>query len=356
MISLFSLAQPGLFLLEPEQAHEATLRALEAGVHPRARTADPVLRQSLWGLSFPNPIGMAAGFDKDARVCDALLAVGFGFVEVGTVTPRPQPGNPRPRVFRLMRERALINRLGFNSGGHAPAIARLSTRAPAGVVGVNIGPNKDAADPIEDIVAGVRAFANLASYLTINISSPNTPGLRGLQAPERLDVLLQSALAERDAHKPGLPVLVKLAPDMDDAALDEAIALLMERRVSGAVLTNTTVDRAGVPPSAHRGESGGLSGEPLFRRSTRFLARAYRASGGRLPLIGVGGVHDGETALQKILAGASLIQLYTGLIYAGPGLVPAANAAIAAYLSERGFSRISDAVGARSDEWADAKV
>ncbi len=348
---LFSLVQPSLFLLAPEQAHELTLQALERGIYPRSDTSDPSLRQTLWGLDFPNPIGMAAGFDKDARVPDALLSLGFGFTEVGTVTPEPQPGNPRPRVFRLVRQGALINRLGFNSGGHAAARERLMRRARQGIVGVNIGANKDSADPAEDYVSGVRAFAASASYLTVNISSPNTPGLRGLQAPEKLDGLLARVMSERDAAKAGLPVLVKLAPDIDDGALPEILALLMARGVDGIILTNTTIERDGVAYAAHRGESGGLSGRPLFARSTRMLAKAHILTGGKIPLVGVGGIGSGEAALQKILAGASLIQLYTGLIYEGPALLNRIRRTVAGYLLREKLT-LAQAVGRDAGRWA----
>jgi dihydroorotate dehydrogenase len=352
MISrLFSLAQPALFLLEPEAAHEAALRALEVGVYPRAGLDDPRLRQTLWGLDFPNPFGMAAGFDKDARVIDPLLGMGFGFAEAGTVTPRPQPGNPRPRVFRLVEHGALINRLGFNGGGHAAALSRLRALPRRGVVGVNIGANKDAADPLEDYAAGARAFAHVASYLAVNISSPNTPGLRGLQSPEKLDALLARVMAERDAANPGLPILVKLSPDIDDSALGEIIDRLLAHRVSGVILTNTTVARDGVPASAHRGEAGGLSGRPLFARSTRMLAKVYLLTKGAVPLIGVGGVDSGEAALAKIMAGASLVQLYTGMVYGGAGLLLRMKHHILNELDRNGGA-LGDLVGRESERFA----
>ncbi|MBC8050781.1 MAG: quinone-dependent dihydroorotate dehydrogenase [Chitinophagales bacterium] len=352
---LFSLAQPGLFLLDPERAHELTLQALERGVFPRGKASDAALRQTFWGLDFPNPIGMAAGFDKDARVPDALLAIGFGFTEIGTVTPRPQPGNPRPRVFRLVREGALINRLGFNGGGHAAARERLVRRARRGVVGVNIGANKDAPDPVENYAAGVRAFADCASYLTVNISSPNTPGLRGLQAPEKLDSLLERVLRERDFAKPGLPVLVKLAPDLDEHALPDILDLVMARSIDGLILTNTTIERNGIPYAAHRGETGGLSGRPLFARSTRFLAKVYLLTDGKIPLIGVGGVDSGEAALQKILAGASLIQLYTGLIYQGPALLGQIRRTLGVYLQSEDLT-LKQAIGCEAGRWAETRL
>ena len=273
---LIDIAQSGLLFLDPERAHEMTLRALEAGLFPRAGGDDPKLRQTLWGLDFPNPIGMAAGFDKDARVPGALLAMGFGFAEIGTVTPLPQPGNPRPRVFRLIRERGAINRLGFNSGGHQAAKARLARR-PAGVIGVNIGANKDSVDPVEDFAAGLRAFSGLADYFTVNISSPNTPGLRDLQAPDRLTRLLVRLMAEREdlaGSAPCPPSLVKLSPDIHDDDFPATIACLVDHAVDGIILTNTTVSRQEIAHAAHSAETGGLSGRPLFRRATRTLAKA----------------------------------------------------------------------------------
>lgn len=349
---LWSATQAGLFLLDPEMAHEASLRALEAGIHPRpCKPDDPRLSQTLFGLTFPNPIGVAAGYDKDARVYNALSGIGFGFAEAGTITPKPQAGNPRPRVYRLTRERAIINRMGFNNAGHAAAKARLETRPPKGILGINIGANRDSSDPIADYAAGVRAFGGLASYLAVNISSPNTPGLRDLQAPERLDALLRAVMEARAALPHPAPVLVKLAPDLHDEDIEPVMACLLAHKVDGAILTNTTLSRDGIPPSSHRGEGGGLSGEPLFARSTRFLAKCYLATAGRLPLIGVGGIGSPKAALAKIRAGASLIQLYTGLVYEGPGLLSGIKAALIAEL-ERSSSSLTGLVGTEARRWA----
>ena len=294
---------------------------------------------------------MAAGYDKNARVYNALFAMGFGFAEAGTVTPRPQPGNPRPRVFRLMRERAVINRLGFNNAGHAAALTRLAARPPKGVLGVNIGANRDSEEPIADYVAGVRAFGELASYLAINISSPNTPGLRDLQAPERLNALLTAVMEARAALPRPVPVLVKLAPDLADEDIAPAMACLLAHKVDGAILTNTTLSREGVPPASHRGEGGGLSGRPLFLRSTRFLAKCYLATGGKLPLIGVGGINSAPAALAKIRAGASLLQLYTGLLYEGPGLIAGIKAALVAGTAQTS-APLAALVGTDAKSWA----
>ena len=356
---LVDIAQSGLLFLDPERAHEMTLRALEAGIFPRAAPDDPRLRQTICGLDFPNPLGMAAGFDKDARVPGALLSMGFGFAEIGTVTPRPQSGNPRPRVFRLIRERGAINRLGFNSGGHDAAKARLAHRPP-GVIGVNIGANKESADPVEDFAAGLHAFYAVADYFTVNISSPNTPGLRDLQAPDRLDQLLSRLLAERErlaASPPARrPIFVKLAPDMHDDDFAATIACLVAHKVDGIILTNTTISRQEIRQASYRAEAGGLSGRPLFSRATRTLAKAYLLTEGKLPLIGVGGIDSGATALAKIEAGASLIQLYTGMIYEGAGLIAAIKRALTERLDRDGVSDLAALRGAQAERWASVKL
>ncbi len=351
--NLFGLVQPGLFLLDPERAHELSLRALEAGLYPRAEPDDPRLAQALWGLRFPNPVGIAAGFDKDARAPGALATLGFGFCEVGTVTPRPQPGNPRPRVFRLPGHQAVINRLGFNSGGHAAALARLKALRRTGVIGVNIGANRDSPDPVADYVEGLRVFHTHADYLAVNVSSPNTPGLRDLQAPERLHALLSRLMGERErlaaSGAPRPPVLLKLAPDIAGEDLPAIVECAMAVGIDGFILTNTTLSRHGVPYAAHRGEAGGLSGAPLFNRSTRMLASVYRLTGGRVPLIGVGGITTGERALAKILAGASLVQLYTGLIYRGPALIAEIKATLIRHLERSGAPGLSGIRGAEAE-------
>ncbi|MFA5950265.1 MAG: quinone-dependent dihydroorotate dehydrogenase [Hyphomicrobium sp.] len=354
--ALFDLARPMLFAFEPEHAHELTLRSLELGIYPRCPAfADPALSVTALGLSFPNPIGIAAGFDKDARVPDAVLGMSFGFAEIGTTTPEPQPGNPRPRVFRLAADRAIINRLGFNNGGHKAALARLNARNSGGIVGVNIGANKESPDRVADYVAGVDTFYDVASYFTVNISSPNTPGLRDLQAPAALDELLQRLLARRafliEAGKPKRPVVVKLAPDIASEDLAAIAVILARNGVDGIAVSNTTLAR---PPltAPEAKESGGLSGRPLFHRSTVMLARVYEATGGRIPLIGIGGIDSGEAALAKIEAGASLVQLYTGLIYEGPVLIGRIKTALSRAVKDRGAKSISDLTGTRAKEWA----
>ncbi len=352
MNRFWSAAQASLLFLDPETAHEASLRALEAGVYPRqTKPEDQRLAQSLFGLPFPNPVGVAAGYDKDARVYNALFGIGFGFAEAGTITPKPQAGNPRPRVLRLMRERGIINRLGFNSAGHSAALVKLASRPPRGVLGVNIGANRDSSDPIADYVAGVRAFGSLASYLTVNISSPNTPGLRDLQAPDRLNALLESVMAARASLGRAAPILVKLAPDLHDEDIAPVMQCLLAHKVDGVVLTNTMLSREGIPADSHRNDSGGLSGRPLFKRSTRFLAKCYLVTEGKLPLIGVGGIDSGAAAIAKVRAGASLVQLYTGLVYEGPTLLPDIKDALVAEIEATG-KPLQSLVGTAADEWA----
>jgi len=337
-LDLYPLARPLLFALDPERAHQLTIAALRAGLAPRGRTDPPSLGTRLAGLALPNPIGLAAGFDKDAEVFGPLLRLGFGFVEVGTLTPLPQSGNARPRVARLVTARAVVNRLGFNNGGQSAALARLAARGP-GVVGVNIGANKDALDRASDYVTGVAAMAGVADYLTINVSSPNTPGLRTLQTVDALEPLIAGALAARPQAGP--PIFVKIAPDLDDAEID-AIAELCVGRVEGLIATNTTLAR---PGGVGEGETGGLSGPPLLARSTAVLARARRVTRGRIALIGVGGVDSGAAAYTKIRAGADAVQLYTALAYAGPGLVARIKRDLAGLLARDGFAHVGQAVG-----------
>lgn len=353
---LADLARPFLLALDPEVAHEVTLRALELGAYPRCANArDRALEVGAFGLTFPNPIGIAAGFDKDARVPDAILGLGCGFAEIGTTTPRPQSGNPQPRVFRLVPDRAVINRLGFNNAGHAAALARLKARSKRGVVGVNIGANKDSSDRAADYVAGIDAFYDVASYFTVNISSPNTPGLRDLQAPDALDELLSRVMAARAAKvatgAPRRPIVVKLAPDIAPEDVEPIVAALLRNGVDGIAVSNTTLARSGLSDVNAR-EAGGLSGRPLFNRATAMLARVYQATDGKVPLMGIGGIDSPETALAKIEAGATLLQLYTGLIYEGPGLIGRINAHLARICAARGATSISELTGTRAAEWA----
>ncbi|MDH3472218.1 MAG: quinone-dependent dihydroorotate dehydrogenase [Rhodospirillales bacterium] len=348
----YRFAGPLLRLIDPETAHGLTIRALAGGFGPKAAAPDdPILATRVWGRAFANPVGLAAGFDKDAEVVGPLLDLGFGFVEVGSITPRPQPGNPKPRIFRLPEDGAVINRLGFNSGGLDAAAARLAAwrgRELAGVLGINLGKNKESADAAADYAQGVRALARYADYLVVNVSSPNTPGLRALQGRAELEALLarvEQALAETMPSDPP-PLLLKIAPDLTAADLEDIAAVALERRLGGIVATNTTVARPPGLTGGHRDEAGGLSGRPLFARSTEVLAEVYRLTGGRLPLIGLGGISGGAEAYAKIRAGASLVQLYTALIYEGPGLVARLKAELAGLLRRDGFSSVAEAVGA----------
>ena len=351
------LARPLLFALDPEHAHELALKALEFGVYPYGPAAsDPRLGQTVFGLDFPNPLGIAAGFDKDARVPDAILGAGFGFAEIGSVTPKPQTGNPAPRVFRLIRDHAVINRLGFNNQGHAAALARLGRRARAGIVGVNIGANKDTADRVGDYVAGIRAFYDVASYFSANISSPNTPGLRDLQAPAALDELLGRVMAAREelarARGRTVPIVVKIAPDISEDDVAPVVARLVANGCDAIAVSNTTLARTGLADRATAREAGGLSGRPLFERSTIMLARVHRETGGKVPLIGIGGIDSPATALAKIEAGATLIQLYTGLIYQGLGLATAITSGLAAAVEQARAHNIAALVGTKAATWA----
>jgi dihydroorotate dehydrogenase len=304
------------------------------------------------GLTFPNPVGLAAGFDKNAEVVDATLAAGFGFTEVGTLTPRAQAGNPRPRIFRLPADYAVINRMGFNNKGFDGAERRLKTRSPRGVVGVNIGANRDSADRVADYVAGVTRFAPLADYLAINISSPKTPGLRGLQERSALTGLIAAiAEARGNAAKP-VPMLLKLAPDLDDAALEAIAAAAIKGGIEGLIVTNTTIARDGIGDNRLATETGGLSGRPLFRRSTVVLAKLRKLVGRKLVLVGVGGIDSAETAWEKMAAGADLIQVYTGLVYEGLGLPAEIVAGFARRLDREKIASIGEIVGSQANRWA----
>jgi dihydroorotate dehydrogenase len=344
---LYRLVRPLLRALPPETAHRVTIAALAAGLGGRPREPDPPsLRRPLWGLDFPNPIGIAAGFDKDARAPEALLRLGFGFVEVGTVTPRPQPGNPKPRVFRLHEDRAVINRMGFNSGGLDALVARMTKRDRGeGIVGINIGRNRDSADSMEDYVEGVRRAAPVADYLVVNVSSPNTPGLRDLQARAVLEALLRQLLDVRAETGVSIPLLVKIAPDLKSEECTDIATVALETGIDGIVVANTTIARPPELRSPQAKETGGLSGRPLFAPSTALIAEMYRLTGGRMPLIGVGGVASAADAYAKIRAGASLVQLYTALIFEGPALIGKVKNGLPELLRRDGFASVGEAVG-----------
>jgi dihydroorotate dehydrogenase len=345
----FSL--PLLRWFDPEDAHRLAIQGLRLLPPMRPRPDDAKLAVRAFGLNFPNPIGMAAGFDKSAEAPDSLLRLGFGFVEIGTVTPKPQRGNPRPRLFRLERDEAVVNRMGFNNDGAEAVLRRLAGRAHlSGIIGVNVGANKDSADRVADYVRLIETFAPVASYFTVNVSSPNTPGLRNLQQAAALDDLLAKVIDARERVRQNAgdsPVLLKIAPDLSLAELDDVVHIARSRRVDGMIVANTTVAR----PSTLREQSrasgqGGLSGRPLFRLSTRMVAETYVRAEGAFPLVGVGGIDSGGAALTKIRAGASLIQLYSSLIYKGLGLVDDIKNDLSSTLLRTGRDSLSEIVGA----------
>ncbi|MFA6218665.1 MAG: quinone-dependent dihydroorotate dehydrogenase [Erythrobacter sp.] len=339
---LFQIVRPALFALEPERAHRLTVRALAAsplcGPPPASALATQVA-----GLTFPNPLGMAAGFDKDGEVPDQLLGLGFGFVEVGSITPLPQPGNPKPRLFRLVEDRGVINRMGFNNGGAQAAQRRLSARAGRpGVVGINIGANKDSADRVADYAAMTRIMAPLASYLAVNISSPNTPGLRALQDESALTGLLDAVIEARGEQAP--PIFLKVAPDLELADIDAIARIALDKRLGALIVSNTTLARP-LLRSVHRGQAGGLSGAPLRDLARQRIGDFRKATGGAIPLIGVGGIGSAEDAWARIRAGASLVQLYSAMVYEGPGLPRRILRGLEQLMHRDGFSTIAEAVG-----------
>jgi dihydroorotate dehydrogenase len=361
----YGAATPALRALDAETAHDVAVAALALGLGPRRRRRDgEALRVEALGTTFSNPIGLAAGFDKDARAFEALLRVGFGFVEIGSVTPKPQPGNPKPRAFRLREHGAVINRYGFNSQGHESARTRLARRRdavaaegddataePRGVLGVNLGKNKltpedNAAD---DYVLGVENIGEFGDYIVVNISSPNTPGLRNLQGRKHLSGLLRKVLDARDKN-PGTaktPVLVKIAPDLTDAALRDIASVVKSEKVDGVIVSNTTIARPdAIKAHAHGDEAGGLSGKPLMEPSTKVLHDLYKLTGGKITLVGCGGIASGEDAYAKIRAGASLVQLYTAFAFEGPPLIPRIKRELEECLARDGFKSVQDAIGA----------
>jgi dihydroorotate dehydrogenase len=349
IIDRFDFIRPWLNRLPPELAHALTVRGMSLGLAgPAAGPDDQILAIERFGLRFSNPLGLAAGFDKNAEAVAAALRLGFGFAEFGTVTPRPQVGNPAPRIFRLPAQRAVINRLGFNNQGLDAAVRRLTAlRArpiqPAGWIGGNIGRNKDSADAVADYALGAARFSPLVDYLAVNVSSPNTPGLRALQGRAALGELLRAVLAAR--VKP-VPVLVKIAPDLTPAELGDIVQVAFDTQIAGIIVSNTTVTRPPGLPPALAAEGGGLSGPPLFSLATDTLRAAYRMTEGRIPLVGVGGIASADEAYFKIRAGASLLQLYTALIYEGPNLIGRITTGLAARLWADGFTRLEDAIGA----------
>jgi len=355
------LGQKMLFKFDPETAHGLSLTALKTGLLLGcAPVADKALAVTVAGLSFANPLGMAAGYDKNGEVPDALIRLGFGFAEIGTVTPLAQPGNPKPRIFRLTKDNAVINRLGFNNEGHEPCLKRMQARqGRQGLVGINVGANKDSTDRIADYVLGIERFTRYASYLTANISSPNTPGLRDLQARTSLGVLLAAVKQARDEEDTKLgkrtPIFLKIAPDLDEAALDDIAAEVLEKAIDGVIVSNTTLARDGLKSEA-KTEAGGVSGQPLFARSTAVLARMRRRLGPDVALIGVGGVDSAEKAAEKIKAGADLVQLYTSMIYAGPSLPGQIVRGLSDIVKREGVSSISELRDTALAKWEAAPI
>ncbi|MEO9877603.1 MAG: quinone-dependent dihydroorotate dehydrogenase [Anderseniella sp.] len=356
MSRLFSVARPVLHAFSPETAHDLTIATLSAGLlKAGAVPADVRLHVNCMGLDFPNPLGLAAGFDKNAEVPDDVLRLGFGFVEIGSVTPRAQKGNDKPRLFRLPEDRAVINRMGFNNDGHARVFGRLADRDDrGGIVGVNLGANKESDDRIADYALGAAAFNKLASYITVNISSPNTPGLRALQSKDELEALIGrvrdaiDGAADEDGCR--APLVLKIAPDLVEDELHDIAEVCLKMKVDAIIVSNTTISR---PPlkSKHKEETGGLSGVPLFRLSTVQLARMHSMTGGKVALIGAGGIAGAEDAWQKLRAGASLLQLYSALVYQGPQLIADILQGLTDRLDEHGFSGLHQVTGSGRDEW-----
>jgi dihydroorotate dehydrogenase len=348
-MTFYSHLRPLLFALPPEAAHRAGLRALQCGLVPASSFHDPRLTTNLAGLNLPNPVGLAAGFDKNAESFAGALKAGFGFVEVGTLTPRAQPGNPAPRVFRLVEDEAIINRLGFNNDGVDDAVRRLSQRQGQGIVGGNIGKNKDSADAVADYLYALSALYPLVDYVTVNISSPNTPNLRDLQAASALEQLMTALFTRRSelvaAGAARKPIFVKIAPDNDVDTLRDIAHLAIAMKFDGLIVSNTTITREDIAPSPLAGETGGLSGKPLMAKSTAMLRQVYQLTEGKIPLIGVGGIASAEDAYRKIRAGASAVQLYTALIYQGFGLVENINRGLVACMERDGVSSLAALVG-----------
>jgi len=348
---LENLGLKALHKLDPEAAHGLSIKALQLGLTPApGPITSPRLRTTLAGLDLPNPVGLAAGFDKNAQALSPLSKAGFGFIEVGAATPRPQPGNPKPRLFRLSEDRAAINRFGFNNDGMDVIAARLNKRSSSGIVGLNLGANKDSTDKARDFATVLKQCGESIDFATVNVSSPNTEKLRDLQGKAALSALLKGVLETRSELSRPLPVFLKIAPDLNEAELDDIAAVALETGIDGIITTNTTLDRTGLS-SAHREEKGGLSGAPLFEKSTRVLAGLSQRLEGALPLIGVGGVGSADQAYAKIAAGASALQLYTALVYGGLSLVQEIVTGLEQQLKRDGFETVAAAVGHKRGAW-----
>ncbi len=350
--ALFRLGRPFLYALDPESAHHAALAALRWVPAGQAAADDKRLAVSAFGLDFPNPVGLAAGFDKNGVAPEKLLALGFGFVEIGTITPQPQPGNPKPRLFRLDCDGAVINRFGFNSAGHARARENLRARRAGGIVGINLGANRNSSDRMADFVAGIGAFAEVASYFTINISSPNTPGLRDLQQAAALDDLLARVVEARERATVRRPLLLKIAPDLSLHELDEIVRIARDRKMDGMIVSNTTVARPDSLVSPQAKETGGLSGRPLFEMATRMLAETFQRVEGQFPLVGVGGIDGPEAAFAKLEAGASLVQLYSAMVFGGPDLIIQIKRGLVARMEREGIKSLGDIIGRHAADCA----
>lgn len=353
-----AIAQKAFFALDAEKAHGLSIKFLQTGAACVFKPhIDNRLHQSIAGLKFTNPVGMAAGYDKNAEVPLEILKLGFGFTEVGTITPKPQSGNPKPRIFRLPSDEAVINRLGFNNNGHQAALSRLENLKMNGqIIGVNIGANKDSDDRTDDYVQGIETFYNLASYFTANISSPNTPGLRDLQARESLSELLSRCMKKRDElakeHGKFVPVFLKIAPDLTEEGINDIVAEVSDKKIDGVIISNTTLSRTGLNSGTVASEAGGLSGKPILQRSNIVLAKLRKAIGEDTPIIGVGGISDANSAAEKIRAGADLIQLYTGMIYQGPSIAASICKGLSAICDQQGLANISDIKGSKTEYYA----
>lgn len=363
MFDIFKYIKPALFKLEPEHAHKAAIVALQMGLAPNGQLNNDGLNQTVFGLYFDNPFGVAAGFDKNAEVPNEIIKVGFGFAEIGSVTPKPQAGNAKPRIFRIPEHSGVINRMGFNNDGHAAVLSSMRNvrmNKKTGQIGINIGANKDSDDFIADYELGIEVFYNVADYFVANISSPNTPGLRALQSKDSLVQLVTRICTKRaemaQQFDKKIPLLLKIAPDLTAEDIDDIAAIVLDSELDGVIVSNTTIRRDFIQGHIHENEAGGLSGEPLFDFSTQMLARFYLATKGKIPLIGVGGVHDGVSAYDKICAGANLVQLYSCLIYTGTGIIDDLRQGILDGLKRDGFDNIEQAVGSQAKIWAEKDI
>lgn len=350
MMSLYKCLAPLLFKLDPEKAHDLSMAGLKTGlIRAAAGDVDPVLKTNLFGLSFPNPIGLAAGYDKNGEILGPLLGLGFGFIEAGSITPKPQAGNPKPRLFRLQEDGAVINRMGFNNKGLDEAVKNFSAPRRNGIVGANLGANKDSVDRVADYVLGLKRLAPFVDYITVNVSSPNTPGLRTLQGKEELEELLGRLMEARTElailGKEKIPLMLKIAPDLADEDKDDIAAVSKAFSLDALIISNTTITRPDHLQNPHKSEMGGLSGDPLKPLSLKLLREMYKATRGKIPLIGVGGIRNAQDAYDRIVAGASLIQLYSAMVYEGPFLAKNIADELAALLKKNGHSNVADAVG-----------